>query len=132
MPPFGRYSRCIGASASHRNAVSEESASEFAKEQAGRASALPTNATPASLLNAKELSGQLMAGQYGPLPPEPPSAQQPPVKPPWLNSQAHITISGLAMFLFMAVGIIWPQYKPKADELAVAAGTYLFASAKAK
>jgi hypothetical protein len=55
-----------------------------------------------------------------------------PAKVPWLNSQAHITLSGLAMFIFMAIGIIWPQYKPKADELAVAAGTYLFASAKAK
>jgi len=47
-------------------------------------------------------------------------------------ADVHVNASGLLLFGCIAVGIIWPETKPKADAIAAAAGSYLFASAKAK
>ena len=44
----------------------------------------------------------------------------------------HVNLSGLVLFACVVIGIIWPDQKPKTDQIAVAAATYLFASAKNK
>lgn len=44
----------------------------------------------------------------------------------------HVNASGLLMFVCLSIGVAYPDLKPKCTEIAALAGTYLFASAKAK
>lgn len=57
------------------------------------------------------------------------------ISPPFWQgvlSDVHVNASGLLMFVCLSIGVAFPELKPKCTEIAALAGTYLFASAKAK
>lgn len=57
------------------------------------------------------------------------------VSPPFwqgMLADIHVNASGLLMFVCLSIGVAYPDLKPKCTEIAALAGTYLFASAKAK
>jgi hypothetical protein len=63
-----------------------------------------------------------------------PTVEMLPTKGIWATiwSDIHVNGSGLFMFACGTAAIFFPEYKDKLNELTVLAGTYLFASSKAK
>ena len=64
-------------------------------------------------------------------PPNPGNPVNPVQTKRWADD-IHVNASGAVFFVCELVGIIWPEAKPKAQAIAMAAGIYLFGAAKSK